>query len=129
MLEVRVSAWNGRFGGTADVYISHDELADAADSLAGFPQTLTDTRAFQLGSFGPQHASGASAIRLWCEDGAGHVRLEAKLESDFNQTETAESMTIFAGVEPSAMDSFVAELRQVELTHAGAATLRILDIS
>jgi hypothetical protein len=128
MLEVRVSVWNGRFGGTTDVYISHSELSDAANSLAGFPQTLTDAREFQLGSFGPQYGGGASAIRLWCADGAGHVRLQARIESDFNQTATAESATLFAGLEPSAIDSFVAELRQVELTHAGTAALRIFDI-
>jgi DNA-directed RNA polymerase subunit F len=57
------------------------------------------------------------------------VHLEARLESGFNQTETADSAAIFARVEPSAIDSFVAELQQVELAHAGAATLRILDIS
>jgi hypothetical protein len=33
------------------------------------------------------------------------VRLEVKLKSDFNQTESAESATLLAPVAPSAIDS------------------------
>ncbi len=37
MLEVRVSAWNGLFGGCARIYVGIGGLAESADRLKGFP--------------------------------------------------------------------------------------------
>ena len=82
LLELRVSAWNGAFGGTADVNMGIGELEATAAQLKGFPTHPADAREVMLGSFGPKTAGGGASVRFYCIDRAGHARLESKIESD-----------------------------------------------
>ena len=38
IIELRVSAWNGAFGGATDLYVAVDGLSKIATELAGFPK-------------------------------------------------------------------------------------------
>ena len=58
VLEVRVSAWNGEFGGKADVYVAIGQLEETAEKLKGFPSDPSDRREFIFGDFGPKSAGG-----------------------------------------------------------------------
>jgi hypothetical protein len=49
----RVSAWNGLFGGTADIYVGIGQLGEVAAKLEGFPKDPSDVRAVLLGSSAP----------------------------------------------------------------------------
>lgn len=44
LLEIRISAWNGRFGGTADVYVGLDHINETTNKLQGFPFDPSDIR-------------------------------------------------------------------------------------
>jgi hypothetical protein len=124
VFEVRAAAWNGQFGGTADVYVPIGGLAEIAAKIEGFPRDPSDVREIQFGAFGPERAGGAVSMRFYCKDGAGHALVEARIESDCNRTRKAQSTHLFAAVEASAVDAFAAELRRLETDLSGIALLR-----
>jgi hypothetical protein len=114
VLKVRAAAWNGQFGGTADVYLGVGGLAEAAAMLEGFPTKISDCRQIEFGGFGPESAGGAIAMRFSCKDGAGHALVEVRVESDHGGAPTAQSAVFIGSVEATAIDTFVAELRSME---------------
>jgi len=59
VFQLRIRAWNGNFGGTADVYVPIGAIAEAAEKLEGFPRHTSDKRDLQFGEFGPEWAGGA----------------------------------------------------------------------
>jgi hypothetical protein len=61
VFKIRVSAWNGQFGGSADVYVPIGGLAETAAKLEGFPHQPSDTREIQFGAFGREWAGGGVA--------------------------------------------------------------------
>jgi hypothetical protein len=58
-LELRVTAENPEFRGTADVYVGTGELLKAASTLSGFPKNNLDKREVSFGAFGKKAAGGA----------------------------------------------------------------------
>ena len=62
-------------GGTTRLYVGHEELASAADTLAGFQANLDDEREVVFGTFGRDSGGGAVALKLTCIDRAGHCDL------------------------------------------------------
>ena len=62
IVEVRLSAWNGLFGGSANIYAAIGELAESAEKLKGFPANPSDKRILQFGAFAPKAAGGAAVI-------------------------------------------------------------------
>jgi hypothetical protein len=81
VLEVRVSAWNGAFGGLTDVYVGIGRLGEVATCLSGFPSSVTDSREFTLGAFGGEFAGGGVSMRFYCRDASAHVMVESRIES------------------------------------------------
>ena len=124
VFEIRVAAWNGQFGGSADVYVPIGGLAEAAAKLEGFPHQPSDTREIQFGAFGREWAGGGVSMRFYCKDGAGHGLVEARIESDYRAAHTAQSALLFAYIEAAAVDTFVTELRCLETKLCGTALLR-----
>ena len=122
VVKVRASAWNGRFGGSAEVYVGIGGLAEAAQNLDGFPRSLSDERQIQFGGFGPAIAGGAATMHFYCKDSAGHVLVEVRMESDGEIP--AQTVFLVAAVEPADIDSFVADLRRLEQDQRGGAYLR-----
>jgi hypothetical protein len=124
LLEARISAWNGSFGGAADIYVDADQLKEAASDLQKFPRDLSDVREITFGEFGPKSAGGATSMRFYCADRAGHTYVDSKIESSHDSDGTAQSVFMTVAVEPAALDSFVEELRQLGADQAGQAFLK-----
>jgi len=129
VLQLRITGWNGEFGGAADVYVGVGGLAEAAAKLEGFPIKISDFRHIEFGGFGPQAAGGAISMHFSCKDGAGHALVEATIESDYAGASTAQSAAFFGSVEPTAIDNFVTEVRAMESNRRGEALLRISAVT
>ncbi len=125
LMKVRVSAWNGTFGGTAVAYLGIGQLEEFAATLEGFPRSPSDTREITLGAFGPEWAGGGVSMQFYCADRAGHAYVESKIESDDvdKQGRTIESVVLSLPIEAAAVDSFVEELRQLSAEKAKTARL------
>lgn len=123
VLKIRVSAWNGAFGGSVDVYVGLAALGEAAEKLRGFPHHPSDARELLLGAFGPEVAGGALKMRFYCADAAGHAWIEAKLESDTLPNSPVQCVNMSMPVEAVAIDSFLDELRRIDKRKAEIARL------
>ena len=49
LLQLRVSAWNGFFGGAADIYVGIGRLKEVANLLRGFPSYVKDGPGIHFG--------------------------------------------------------------------------------
>jgi hypothetical protein len=125
MFEVRVSARNGLFSGSANIYLGIGELAESAEKLRGFPRNPSDKRTLDFGAFGPQVAGGAATLSFYCGDSAGHASVEVKIESDYRGKILAQSVLLIAAVEPAAVDSFVSDLRRLEADQGAGRSLEL----
>ena len=130
VVELKVSAWNGSFGGSTCLYVGQGELAGTATLLAGFPVTLSDRREITFGAFGPESAGGATNLKLSCIDGAGHCRMHVTIEADYALRDSlAERVEMLCGFEPAALDEFVSQLRKLNSSLTGSAVLALLESS
>jgi hypothetical protein len=120
VFKVHASAWNGQFGGSADVYVGIGALAEAARSLEGFPRSLADRRRLQLGEFGRTTAGGAARMDFYCKDSAGHALVEVQMESDQSGEIPEQTVFLVAAIEPAAVDSFVADMRRLHKKRGNA---------
>jgi hypothetical protein len=123
VVEIRVSAWNGTFGGVSDVYVGVGRLGEVAAGLHGFPSTVTDNREFTLGAFGSEFAGGGVSMRFYCRDASAHVMVESRIESSW-AAGLPQSVVLLLPTEPAAIDLFVEELRAVESNQIAVARLR-----
>ncbi len=126
VLQLRVRASNGGFGGTTDVYVPIGGLVEAARTLEGFPRSPSDTRELEFGEFGPEMAGGAISLRFYCTGAAGRAFVEATVESDHGEMKRAETAHFCVGVEGNAIDAFVSGLRRMETERGGTAHLNAL---
>jgi hypothetical protein len=124
LLEVRVSAWNGSFGGVTALYVGNGQLEEIAKVLSGFPKDPSDVREIDLGKFGREFAGGAASMKFYCADKAGHAYLKSKIESDSESAGVVQCAVISIPIEAAAVDSFVEALRQMERDRAGSALLK-----
>ena len=123
VIEVRVTAENAGFRGTADVYVGTDGLLEAAATLAGFPKDNLDKREVIFGASGKNFAGGSVRLEFYCKDKAGHAAFRATIEADYGEREVAESATVCVDFDPAALDKFLIELQQVETEHRGSASM------
>ena len=123
ILELEASVWNGRFGGTTQLYVGRGELAEVARSLERFPKARSDEREVTLGSFGAESAGGALQLRFACTDWALHAQLTVLIESAGSAFGFDESARVVSGIEPAAIDEFIPKLRQIETDLTGEACL------
>jgi hypothetical protein len=124
MFELRVSAWNGSFGGVANICVGIGRLKEIASRLSGFPTNPSDEREIVLGTFGREFAGGAARMRFYCADRAGHAYLESKIESEFESVGVVQNVVISMPIEAAAVDVFVEELGQMEAQASGTARLK-----
>lgn len=68
IVEVRVTASNGRFAGAADCFCAHDEIPSVAAALRGFPASIEDRREMEIGTFDPGCAGGGAKLVFRCVD-------------------------------------------------------------
>jgi hypothetical protein len=128
--EFEATASNGQFSGAAKAYVPIGGLAEAAASLEGFPRHVSDAREIQLGAFGREFAGGGVSLRFFCKDSSGHAVVEFRFESE-DESNTGSRWNLpeqtahfFAGIEATAVDEFVGELRRLEENKSGIALLR-----
>jgi hypothetical protein len=123
VIEVRVTAENAGFRGTADVYVGTHGLLEAAATLAGFPKNTLDKREVVFGASGKKFAGGSVRLEFYCKDKAGHAAFRATIEGDYGEQEVAESATVCVDFDPASLDKFLVELQQVETEHRGSASM------
>jgi hypothetical protein len=123
-LELRISAWNGAFGGVVDLYEAIGNLKIASDRLRGFPKTTSDKRDLVFGSFDRKYAGGAVRMLFHCIDGSGHAFVEATIDAKYETGGTVQTVLLAMPVEATAIDKFVVELERIEATRSGTAHLR-----
>lgn len=124
LYDVRVSAWNGAFGGVAEVYVEIGGLEEVAEKLSGFPRSPADVREIVFGAFGRECAGGAASMRFYCMDQAGHAYVESRIESDVESAGVVQYAIISMPIEAAAIDSFVSDLRRLERGRSGTAVLK-----
>jgi hypothetical protein len=124
LIELCVSAWNGTFGGTADIYEAIGDLEEAAAQLRGFPRNPSDRREIIFGNFDRKCAGGGVKMRFHCIGGAGHSFVEATIDSNCESAGTFQTAVLSMPVEAAAIDVFVQELQRVGANRAGTAYLK-----
>jgi hypothetical protein len=122
-LELRVTAENAEFRGTANVYVGTDALLEAATTLGGFPKNHLDKREVVFGAAGKRSAGGAVRLEFYCKDMAGHAAFRATVEGDYGDQEVAENATVCIDFDPAVLDEFLVELRKIETEHRGCASM------
>ena len=124
MLELAFSARSSKFAGQTSFYAGLDEAERFAKHIEGFPSSADDSREYEFGGSTVSGYGGAK-LRLTCKDGTGHLIVQATIyrTSDSKPIRVAESATIeFASV-PSAVDSFVEDLRRMRVQIGDIAVL------
>jgi hypothetical protein len=121
--DIRVSAWNGAFTGSAEFLVDVGGL-DVGEKLADFPRSPADLHETILAAFGREFAGGAASVKFYCTDQAGHAYLEARIESEAESAGVVQYAIISMPVEPAAIDSFRNELRRLEKDRNGSVILK-----
>jgi hypothetical protein len=124
VINLGVSAWNGAFGGLADIYEGIGDLRVAAAQLHGFPKNPEDTRELVFGNFDRKYAGGGVRMRFHCVDGAGHAYVEATIDSNCQSGGTVQTVLLAMPVEAAAVDTFIRELERLEDEREGTAHLK-----
>jgi hypothetical protein len=127
LIEVGVTAWNGVFGGTAALYLNHDELEAAANSLRSFPVSFADRREVSLGTFDLNSAGGGAHLTFFCMDLANHTQLEITLQTDEGSGRPAQRVAMFANFDPASLDRFILQLIALSRDLHGAAVLEFSE--
>lgn len=125
VFNVRFSAWNGIFGGSADILLPKGSLSDSATKLRGFPRDPSDERELTFGPFKEGDKAAIVRVRFFCRDSAGHAMIQANIGSEPDEIGWTQSAHISASVEASAIDLFVDQLQGLDTWQHHAAVLRI----
>ena len=116
LIECQFKCSNRHFSGQVRIYAGYDDLPRLAEALRGFPRSSTDSRTVELGTFRPDHGGGGVRLHLFCLDSVGHVAIDIKLRGDrCKAMGEVESVAARVRVEAAAIDSFVSELKDIDL--------------
>lgn len=127
VFEMRISAWNGLYGGSTDAYVERSQLQEAAARLEGFPAGPADTREVIFGAFGVEFAGGAVSMLFYCADRSGDPHVESKIEAGHITAGTLQSAILSLPVDAAAVACFVADLRRLAEGRAKVARLRSVE--
>jgi hypothetical protein len=122
MFELKVTASNGRYFGTTEVYDTTESLFSFARTLVGFPRD--DKKLFH--EAGNKNGYAYFSMSFYCIDNAGHIGVEINLEENVAtefRHEEKDKLKIEIVVEPNAIDRFQRELSQLATSQKGAAIL------
>jgi hypothetical protein len=123
MIDVRISAWNGTFGGVTRVYVGNGRLEEAAATLRGFPNSHADTRGLTFEGPGKGGVAAGVSLRFYCSGGAAHAWLEARIETVHDLVGPAQSVALSLRIEAAAIDVFVDQLHRLGISRSGVARL------
>ncbi len=119
--ELRITAQNSRYCGTADVYFGQGDVAALAESIRGFPKTVSQQETFE-GSSG-----SLAKLVFQCIDGSGHPVVMVSLAESVNDNSrplTMNRVEMELRFEPSALDEFCRELESIARRESRRALLR-----
>jgi hypothetical protein len=128
VLEIGISASNGRFAASTSAYLSLDGLAEAATTVEGFPRNGSDMRELRFGASGEEFAGGYAFLRFSCVDGPCHAEVVIHIEDKNTGPRpghAVQSAHFFAWIEAAAVDDFVADLRKMDELKSGIASLKL----
>jgi hypothetical protein len=110
------------------MYLSHDGLQNAANTLSGFPSSTTDLREVELGTLESEVAGGRIHMSFYCVDSVGHAVAFVKLRADdCKGFAEPQFVSLHVPVEAGAIDSFVKQARSVRETKGAKAYLHMAD--
>jgi len=122
MFKLKVTASNGRYFGTTDVYDKSEPILKFAHTLTGFPHDNSDL----LYESGVEKGYASFSMHFYCIDNAKHigveVNLEDKIRSEFSHEEK-NKIQLEIIVEPKAINNFQKELSQLAAKREGIAIL------
>ena len=122
MFELKVTASNGRYFGTTEVYDTTESLFRFAQTLIGFPND--NTKLFHEAGFKDGYAY--FSMSFYSIDNAGHIGVEINLEDNVAtefRHEEKDKLKLEIIVEPNAIDTFQKELSQLAKNQTGTAIL------
>lgn len=108
LLEVRVTAFNGSFMGTVEVYTTHSHLLEWANSLQGFPQTPGQVVNFTAGS---AEALPYCAISVSLPPYSGLVKVHVDIRTPEAPGGQAAAADFALPTELGQLDRFVLQLK------------------
>jgi hypothetical protein len=122
MFELKVTASNGRYFGTTEVYDTTESLFSFAQTLIGFPKD--NKKLFHDAGFKDGYAY--FSMNFYSIDNTGNIGVEINLEDNVAtefRHEEKDKLKLEIIVEPNAIDSFQRELSQLATTQKGTAIL------
>jgi hypothetical protein len=123
MLELQVTAFNGHFLGTTEVYDTDERLSQFADSLIGFPKTTDSTLTHEAGE---RDSYSFFSMKFYTIDSAGHLGVQVSIESNVPtkfRPEEKDKLTMELKTEPSCVDTFIKSLVTLVKNRDGEAIL------
>lgn len=128
VIEHRVTCSNGSFCGATKMYLAHDDLSKAANTLSGFPSSIQDTRNVRLGAFEPDVAGGGIEMAFRCVDSVGHAVVLVRLRADgCKGLGQPQSVSLYIPVEATSIDSFVSKALSINDAVGAKAYLHMAD--
>ena len=127
MIELRVSANDGLFGGTTHIYTTWEAIRDLRNRLQGFPRTTDDVVEEVVGTLG-----GYSYLRLrfHCVGGTGRAQAEVEMEKSQQQDGPLDfrpRAKLYVSFKAAAMDEFVSQIDALLAEKKGLARLATHD--
>jgi hypothetical protein len=139
LIQIEVTASNGRYAGVTTFYTNSDgqELINFSKKLQGFPQnidqeimqefgfTQEELKVFEKESSGLKTISSYVGLTFFCIGKLGHAAISIKLiEDNWSEREEARGKVSFElQFDPASLDLFVQELTALGETKTEKATL------
>jgi hypothetical protein len=122
--ELRISAQNGGYCGTAKVYFAQGDVGVLADAIRGFPKTVSQQEIFEGGS---EEIGSLARLVFSCTDGSGHPAVTVSLAESVNVNARPlllNRVELELQFEPYALDEFSRELESMARRATTRAVLR-----
>ena len=122
MFELRITATNGRFSGTTEVYDTSESLTSFAKSLSGYPKEDKTL----IHEAGQKDGYSYFSINFYCIDNAGHLGVEVSLEENVStqyRQEEKDKLKHEIIVKPNAIENFQKQLLSLAKNEEGTAIL------
>jgi len=127
-LEIKVNDGQNLF--TMQVYTTEYGIKKIYDELNVFKEHIHGgIYDLDLGSFGPEYASGAFHARFHFQE-RGKINITTKMQSDyfdFGKKQVAREATLFLITEPALLDNFIIEFKHLENESGNNAELECIS--
>ncbi len=128
MYEFKVTSSDGVSTFINAIYVGYSTYDDLIAGLDRFKhQIYGGIFDIEIGSFGPEYASGAFTARLhFQERGIIYVSIQAQSDFvDFGKKNIASEAKLFFKTEPALLDNFIQQLKQLKSNTTNEASLQI----